>query len=73
MKNTGINLLILTTIVLIVLTVLAGLGFSFAPLFYLMCLGQLLLIFTVYKVLTENYTTRKTFDDFYEDHSMEDE
>jgi len=27
---------------------------------------------TVYKVLTDKYTTDKTFDDWYEDHPMSD-
>jgi len=34
-----------------------------------MCVGQLLLIFTVYKVLVDDYTTNKTFGDFYEDYT----
>ncbi|WP_341481592.1 hypothetical protein [Christiangramia lutea] len=42
-------------------------NFSFGILFYLMCFGQMMLVFTVYKVLTDNYTTNKTFKDGYED------
>jgi uncharacterized membrane protein YqjE len=40
---------------------------SFSLVFFLVVLGQALLIFTVYKVLKDDYTTDKTFDDFYED------
>lgn len=71
MKSTGIILLIITTFILVLLTVLVGLGVDFAPLFLLMCAGQLLLIISVYKILTDKYTTTKTFDDFYEDHTPE--
>ena len=33
-------------------------------------LGQAWWIFTVYKVLTDEYTTDKTFDDWYEDYPI---
>jgi hypothetical protein len=39
----------------------------FGLVFFLVVFGQGLLIFTVYKVLTDDYTTDKTFEDFYED------
>lgn len=71
MKISGIALLILTTIILLLLTILASINFSFGILFYLMCFGQIMLIFTVYKVLTDNYTTNKTFEDMYEDRPVE--
>jgi hypothetical protein len=38
-----------------------------------MCIGQILLIITVYKVLTDDYTTTKTFEDFYEDYTPKEE
>ncbi|WP_034923873.1 hypothetical protein [Gillisia sp. CAL575] len=69
MKITGINLLIITSFVLVLLAVVSALEFSFSLVFILMCIGQLLLIFTVYKVLTDDYTTNKTFEDFYEDYT----
>ncbi|MFO8147369.1 MAG: hypothetical protein ACQEWG_09890 [Bacteroidota bacterium] len=68
MKNTAINLIWATTIVLVVVTILSSLNFSFPLIFYLVVFGQLLLIFTVYKVLTDQYKTDKTFDNWYEDH-----
>lgn len=72
MKITGINLLIITSFVLVLLAVVSALEFSFSLVFILMCIGQLLLIFTVYKVLTDDYTTNKTFEDFYEDYTPND-
>ncbi|MUP47305.1 hypothetical protein E0K83_16305 [Gramella sp. BOM4] len=72
MKSTGIVLLIITTAILVLLTIFVNMNLPFAPLFFLMCLGQLLLMISVYKILTDNYSTTKTFDDFYEDHSPKD-
>ena len=74
MKSTAIRLVWLTTIVLIAVAILSSLNFSFSLIFYLVVFGQLLLIFTVYKVLTDDYKTDKTFDNWYEDHpKREDE
>jgi hypothetical protein len=44
--------------------------FPFGWVFYLTVLGQALLIFSVFKVLRDSYTTDKTFKDFYEDHPI---
>lgn len=38
--------------------------------FYTVIVGQAWWLLTVYKVLTDNYTTDKTFDDWYEDNPM---
>ncbi len=70
MKSTGIGLLIFTSMVLVILSVLASLNFPFGLLFYIMCFGQILLLFTVYRILTDDYHTDKTFKDGYEDHSL---
>ena len=59
-----------TTLVLITATIMASMNFSFSWVFYLTILGQVLLVVMVYKVLRDNYTTTKTFDDFYEDHPI---
>lgn len=67
MRNLGIPLLILTTLVLILVTIFASLDMSFSWVFYLTVLGQALLVFAVYKVLTDDYETDKTFKDWYED------
>ncbi len=72
MKNTAIRLILATSLLLVVITILAGLNFSFSLIFFLTLFGQVLLIYTVYKVLTDKYTTDKTFDDWYEDHPMSD-
>ncbi len=72
MKNTGFILLALTTFILVLLAVFSALDFPFAVIYYMMCAGQILLIFSVYKVLTDKYTTTKTFEDFYEDHPVKD-
>lgn len=59
-----------TTMVLIVLTIMVSMNFSFNWVFYLTIIGQALVVFMVYKVLTDDYRTDKTFEDFYEDHPM---
>jgi hypothetical protein len=70
MKLTGIFYLIVTTVILLSLVVMAYYNLPFSIIFYLTVGGQLLLIFTVYKILTDDYSTDKTFDDWYEDHPM---
>lgn len=56
----------LTTFLLVTLTIMVAMGLQYWV-FYLTCLGQVLVVIMVYKVLKDNYTTDKTFDDFYED------
>ncbi len=70
MKPSAIPLLILTTIVLVVVAILATVQFPFKWVFYLVLAGQILLVVTVVKILKDDYTTDKTFDDFYEDHPI---
>ena len=70
MKNTAIKLVLAISLLLVVLTIMVELNFPFSLMFFLTFLGQVLLIYTVYKVLTDKYTTDKTFDDWYEDHPM---
>jgi uncharacterized membrane protein YqjE len=67
MKTNAMFFLGLTTLILITVTIFATMNMSFSLVFFLVVLGQALLIFTVYKVLKDDYTTDKTFDDFYED------
>ncbi len=57
----------LTTTLLITVTIMAAMKLPFSWLFYLTCVGQVLVVVMVYKVLKDDYTTDKTFDDFYED------
>lgn len=68
MKFNGIFYLVLTSICLVALALMAYFNLPFHLLFYLTLAGQALLIFSVYKVLTDNYKPQGTFDDWYEEH-----
>lgn len=57
----------LVTAVLVILTVSSQLGTSFKWIFTGTLIGQLLLLTMVYKILTDDYETDKTFEDFYDD------
>lgn len=70
MKFNGIFYLIVSTIVLVALAIMVFFNLSFSLIFYTTVGGQLLLIFTVYKVLTDDYKTDKSFDDWYEDYPI---
>lgn len=70
MKLSAITYLVLTTFVLVTVAIFAAMNFPFGWVFYLTVLGQALLIFSVFKVLRDSYTTDKTFKDFYEDHPI---
>jgi TRAP-type C4-dicarboxylate transport system permease small subunit len=70
MKDTAMFWVVATTLVLLTVTMMATLGFAFSWVFYVTVLGQGLVVFMVYKVLTDNYRTDKTFDDFYEDYPI---
>ena len=70
MKLSAITYLVLTTFVLVTVAIFAAMDFPFGWVFYLTVLGQVLLIFSVFKVLRDSYTTDKTFKDFYEDHPI---
>lgn len=61
----------MTSVVLALVAVFYYFDFPFPIVFFLVVVGQALLIYTVYRILTDDYTTKKTFDDFYEDHSVE--
>jgi len=67
MKINAMFLLGFTTLILIIVTIFASLNLSFTWVFYSIVFGQSLLVFTVYKVLKDDYQTDKTFKDFYED------
>lgn len=59
-----------TTITLVIVTIMAAMDFSFNWVFYITVLGQFMIVYMVYKVLTDNYVTKKKFKDFYEDHPI---
>lgn len=60
----------ITTLLLLTVTIMVSMDMPFNWVFYITCLGQLLVAVMVYKVLTDTYTTEKTFADFYEDHPI---
>lgn len=70
MKISGMAVLALTTLVLITATIFASMNIAFSWIFFLTLFGQVLLVFTVYKVLRDDYSTNKTFADLYEDAPM---
>lgn len=70
MKPSPITLLIITTLILVTVAIFAAMDFSFGWVFFLTLLGQILLVISVFSVLKDNYTTDKTFEDFYEDHPI---
>ncbi|WP_340202303.1 hypothetical protein [Ascidiimonas sp. W6] len=70
MKTSAIFWVGITTILLVLVTCLATLNVSFSWVFYITVIGQLAVLIMVYKVLTDNYKTDKTFDDFYEDYPI---
>lgn len=71
MKTSPFPYIIITTLLLITVTVMASLNFSFTWVFYLTVIGQVSVVWMVYKTLKDKYTTNKTFEHFYEDHPIE--
>lgn len=73
MKLSAISYLIITTFILISVSIMAALNLSFSWVFFATLIGQILLVYSVYRVLTDKYKTEKTFDDWYEDKPIEKE
>tara|TARA_R110002051_G_scaffold91205_3_gene160279 strand:+ start:47488 stop:47712 length:225 start_codon:yes stop_codon:yes gene_type:complete len=71
MKISGMFLLAVTTLLLVTTTIFASLNLAFGWIFLLTVLGQVLFLFTVYKILRDDYSTDKTFADFYEDRPVQ--
>ena len=67
MKISAMNWVVITTLFLILLTIAASMGYAFHWIFYATVIGQGLVLLMVYRVLTDAYSTDKTFEDFYED------
>lgn len=59
-----------TTLLLITVSIMASMNMPFNWVFYLVVIGQVLVVLMVYRVLVDNYSTTKTFQDFYEDHPI---
>lgn len=72
MKISAITYLIITTFILISVSIMAAMDLAFTWVFFATIIGQILLVVSVYKVLTDNYKTDKTFDDWYEDKPVQD-
>lgn len=72
MKNQSYIWLAISTVFLIAVAVTAHYQMNFPFVYSLVIIGQLVLIFTVYKVLTDKYSTDKTFNDWYEDKPQKD-
>ena len=60
----------ITTFMLLTVTIMVSMDLPFNWVFYSTVIGQVLVAVMVYKVLTDNYTTEKTFADYYEDHPI---
>lgn len=63
----------LVTSLLVLLIFMVSMDMPLNWVFYITCIGEVLVVFMVYKVLRDNYSTKKTFDDFYEDHPISKE
>ncbi len=70
MKDSVMLWVVATTLILVTVTIMAAMNFPFNWVFYLTVIGQTMIVFMVYRVLKDNYTTEKTFADFYEDHAI---
>ena len=60
-------------VILVAVIVFVAFEIPFHIIFFTTLLGQILFIYSIFKVLTDTYTTDKTFDDFYEDHPIKKE
>lgn len=70
MKTSASLWVLITTLVLITIPIMASMNFAFGWVFYLTVSGQVMVIYMVFSVLTDNYKTDKIFEDFYEDHPI---
>lgn len=71
MKSSPFPYVIVTTLLLVTITIMCAMNLPFNWVFYLTIIGQASVVLMVYKVLTDNYTTDKTFEHFYEDRPIE--
>ena len=67
MKNFPIKLVWFTTVYLVVFTALSAVGIAYPLLWGMLLVGQLMVVYMVYKVLTDDYKTDKKFRDWYSD------
>ena len=62
--------ILLSTSLLILVAVMAFYQLPFSWVFFATIAGQASLLLMVYKILKDDYTTEKTFEDWYEDRSL---
>lgn len=70
MKNFAIKVVWFTTAFVFIFAGLCLTDIVVPILLSLLIFGELLILFMVYTVLTDKYTTTKTFKDWYGDHPM---
>lgn len=70
MKNFVIKLVWFTTIYLLACIAFAQFKMAFPYLFVFCLTGQALIVYLVYKVLTDKFTTHHKFNDWYMDRPM---
>jgi len=71
MKNFAIKLVWFTTTFVFVFAALNQTNTPIPILMFLFLMGSFLIPYMVFKVLTDKYTTTKTFKDWYEDYPIE--
>lgn len=70
MKIPVLFYIVLATILLVLLVIMVVMDMPFNRVFFMTCIGEVMVIFMVYQVLRDKYATKKSFDDFYEDHPI---
>lgn len=70
MKISAMFMIALTTIFLFTVVVFSALNLPFSWVFAFTSIGEILLVISVYRILKDDYSTQKTFEDFYEDHPI---
>jgi hypothetical protein len=70
MRQSAHIYVLITTLFLVTIAVMVFYNVSYPVVFFTVLAGQAFWLFTVYKVLTDDYSTEKTFDDWYEDHPI---
>lgn len=55
------------TLLLVTITIMSAMNFSYSWIFWLTITGQGFLVYVVFKVLKDDYTTSLEFNDWYQD------
>lgn len=70
MKLSALFYVIITSLLLAAVAIMVFYDVSFDVVLYTVVAGQAWWLLTVYKVLTDDYSTEKEFDDWYEDNPV---